>query len=145
MRSKRDRTQRKKSRREWSDKDKKILGDSSLPKEVAALLVDTSIQTVADFRNKCTDEKRELHRQRAQEDRNKRKAYELKRFGDIYNSTRPWTREEVEYLMNTEDTDPMIAEKLNRTQNAVTKKRQRLRNEAEARRRREIAEKRRQQ
>jgi hypothetical protein len=136
MRSKRDRTQRKKPPKEWTDKDKKILSDRSLPKEVAALLVDTSVSAVTNYRSNFSDEKKEIHRQYAQRERDLRRAREIERFGGIYKSARPWTKEEVQYLITTEDTDSVIAEKLSRTQDAVTKKRQRLRNEREARLRR---------
>ena len=124
---------KKEPREVFSEKDKELIVDRTLPVEVAGHIMGLSKAAVIKRRNMQKEKYRKMYARVSQRIRDKMKKENEERFSQKNACYSFWKEEEIEYIMTSKEPDREIARKLNKTVYAVQKKRARVRHKMEKR------------
>ena len=113
----------RKARRKLTAGDIELMTTQELPIDVAAFITDTNEKTVQNSRYRAKYS--ESCKAASQRNRNKMKQENIQNFKKTHGCYNYWTAAQIEYILNSADSDKVQARKLGKTIYAIQKKRQR--------------------
>lgn len=115
--------QRKIDKDTMPEKDWEIITDPSIPTDMASFMTGIDADTVSKLRYR--QKMRDVNAKASRKYRAKLKKKHIAEFGKEHACYDFWSKEEIEMVMNSEESDLVLSEKLNRTVYSIQKKRQR--------------------
>ena len=117
------RKKKRTTRQQLTEEAQRIISDISIPPDMAGFMLGMESTEVSKYRSR--EKYREGNARASANYRKKLKEKHLETFGRNNACYGYWSKEEVEYIMNTKEPDTAIAEQLGRTVYSIQKKRER--------------------